>query len=1053
MTCDIELKIGRGSSPGEYRVQVVHAAAGGEPEASLALDVERLLARHDELERALLASSVPARSAATTADQAVLQVGEELFRSLFDGPVNDAYRASLGVAQQSGERLRVVLRLTEPELAGLPWEMLYDSVRRAHLCLEEPIVRRIPAPFVVEPLNVQPPLRVLGLVASPRQLPALDVEAEIARLTEAIGDVVGAGLVELAWVKNATWANVLQRLLSGEWHVVHFIGHGDYDRQRGGLLAFESETGRPHLVEASQFAHLLGQAKPSPRLVVLNSCSGGEVGKEDLFSGTASTLIHSGIDAVTAMQFAVSDQAAIAFARGFYTSIASGRGVDEAVGSGRIAILGMPEVRTLEWATPVLYLRGNVTHPIKVEPESRPDAPPWLESERLYDEAVAQQQLGRHESAVRAFRRLMDHDPDYRNGAELLEQAERAAGLQPVYDDAVRALDSRDAEHALELVDQILEEVPDHRPASELRQRALHELIAQDFYDRADDKLRLGDGEAALVALDELEQHAHDYPGSHDLRRRAEVWKECQPIFDRAVADMKSGDYEAAVQGLRSVLDLDPSYPHAAAEHHRAERAVALRPTYEAAATALDQGDPDEALARVDEVLAEIPTHREAVALKRRVVNALESRSLYDRARGLLSHGDAAGALRALDALDEQDSDHPWTSTLRQRAKVVLKCQSSYERAVSALAQREYKSAVRLLDQVLELDPEYQDAAARRDEAAHAVAARRRKLLLAGGSLLVVGTAIVAWLLIPRGTPSPSTAGTASATLSDNEVVVSVGDDSEERLVAVDVDSGRVRGIDTPRSGDIWPNPSPDRGTVAYLAARPAPHVQPAPHLVGVDGSDDRAVPIDDACPGGAATVPGWSPDHEMLAEVCLTDDTLKQGTDLYTVSATGSALPHLVLSAGDDEEFGPPTWSRDGRITMWRGAKGQRGGRRGGDLISVDPATGAVRTLTEQEADTQPDWYGRDRLVFLRRSDTTRIDQIMVLDRTQFSGPGTGTTLLTEGLVKLPTWSPDGRRIAYLAQDNEDADWRLMVMDADGSDPHPVDLPDVPNSLSWGTR
>jgi hypothetical protein len=51
----------------------------------------------------------------------------------------------------------------------------------------------------------------------------------------------------------------------------------------------------------------------------------------------------------------------VAFARGFYTAIAHGRGVDDAVSSGRVAILGISD-RTLEWITPVLYLRGRDTH-------------------------------------------------------------------------------------------------------------------------------------------------------------------------------------------------------------------------------------------------------------------------------------------------------------------------------------------------------------------------------------------------------------------------------------------------------------------------------------------------------------------------------------------------------------------------------------------------------------------------------------------------------------------------------------------------------------------
>ena len=732
MTCDIELRIGRGSAPGEYRVQVVHAEAGGEPESTLALDVEGLLARRDELERVLLASSVPARSATTTADQAVRQVGEELFRSLFDGPVSTAYAASLGVAQQRGERLRVILRLTEPELAGLPWEMLYDSVRHAHLCLEEPIVRRISAPFVMEALNVRPPLRVLGLIASPRPLPALDVEAEIARLTEAVHDVVEAGLVKLDWVKKATWANVQGRLLSGEWHVVHFIGHGDYDRQRGGLLALESDEGRLHLVEASQLAHLLGEAQPSPRLVVLNSCSGGEVGKEDLFSGTASTLIHRGIDAVAAMQFAVSDQAAIAFARGFYTAIAAGRGVDEAVGSGRIAILGIPDVRTLEWATPVLYLRGNITHPIKIERPNGATTPSWLESERMYDEALAELQLGRPESAVRHFRRLLDHDPDYQDAAELLEQAELAVTLQPTYDDAAAALDEREPQRALELLDQLLEQSPGHRPANMLRQRAVHEQTAQVLLERADDNLRRGNTAAALGALNDLDQHAPGYPGSAELRLRAQVFDTCQPGYDRAVAALDSGDYEAAARDLRSVLEVVPSYRDAAELCERAERAVALRPTYAAAERELDHDNPEEALALVDEILTQCPTYREAAALRQRVVHALAARALFDRVGRMLDRGDAAGALSLLDGWDEQGPPHPAAAALRERADVMLECQPHYDEAVTALEQRAYKAAIESLDRVLELDPGYRDAAALRDEAARAL--RRRRALMLGRS-------------------------------------------------------------------------------------------------------------------------------------------------------------------------------------------------------------------------------------------------------------------------------------------------------------------------------
>jgi hypothetical protein len=58
------------------------------------------------------------------------------------------------------------------------------------------------------------------------------------------------------------------------------------------------------------------------------------------------------------MQHSISDLAAVAFARGFYAAIANGRGVDDAVSSGRVGILGISD-STLEWITPVIYLRGH----------------------------------------------------------------------------------------------------------------------------------------------------------------------------------------------------------------------------------------------------------------------------------------------------------------------------------------------------------------------------------------------------------------------------------------------------------------------------------------------------------------------------------------------------------------------------------------------------------------------------------------------------------------------------------------------------------------------
>ena len=68
----------------------------------------------------------------------------------------------------------------------------------------------------------------------------------------------------------------------------------------------------------------------------------------------ADTLVRRGIPAVVAMQFEVSDNAAVEFAPALYGALAAGRPIDAAVTEARKA---MYTVSPLEWATPVRQVR------------------------------------------------------------------------------------------------------------------------------------------------------------------------------------------------------------------------------------------------------------------------------------------------------------------------------------------------------------------------------------------------------------------------------------------------------------------------------------------------------------------------------------------------------------------------------------------------------------------------------------------------------------------------------------------------------------------------
>jgi len=356
---DFELEIGSGSGR-EYPVAVIRSPAGEARETMRFpfgdLELQNKL---QALQIALLRSGGQRRQSLSPEQQTVQDFGRALFDALLPGEVRVRYDVSLRDAALQGRGLRLKLRVNAPEMAALPWEFLYDPRRAEYVCLsrDTPVVRYIELPQPIQPLAVTPPLRVLGMVASPSDASALDVALEKQRMEVALRDLHAAGLVELTWLEGGTWRALQQAMRRGPWHVFHFIGHGDFDAATDeGLLLLCGEDGRMERMHATQLARLLANHR-TLRLGLLNACESGRGSARDLFSSTASILVRRGIPAVLAMQYAITDRAAIEFARTFYESLVDGLPVDAAVVESRVAI-SLAVHNTVEWGTPVLYMRS-----------------------------------------------------------------------------------------------------------------------------------------------------------------------------------------------------------------------------------------------------------------------------------------------------------------------------------------------------------------------------------------------------------------------------------------------------------------------------------------------------------------------------------------------------------------------------------------------------------------------------------------------------------------------------------------------------------------------
>ncbi len=340
------------SEPGSY--DVLATGPSGETTGQFRLPLSKL-----ELENIALRLS-RGRNVVRRVDSPELELvrglGGSLFEALFSGKVRDLYRDSFAIARQEGRGLRVTLALTgAPELMHVPWEYLYDDPGFLSISTWTPVVRYLDLPRGRRPLEVTGPLQILAAVSGPSDVVELDTAREQATLEQALSELTAKGALEIHWLQSATLQELQRELRKRDHHIFHFIGHGGYDSALDdGVLLFEDETGQSRRVTGAQLGTMLAD-ETTLRLAVLNSCEGARTSSDDPFAGTAASLVHREIPAVVAMQFEITDRAAVVFGGEFYAALADGYPVDSALAEARKAIFA--DQNDVEWGTPVLFMR------------------------------------------------------------------------------------------------------------------------------------------------------------------------------------------------------------------------------------------------------------------------------------------------------------------------------------------------------------------------------------------------------------------------------------------------------------------------------------------------------------------------------------------------------------------------------------------------------------------------------------------------------------------------------------------------------------------------
>ena len=163
------------------------------------------------------------------------------------------------------------------------------------------------------------PVAVLLVFANPENSAPLRLQAEERVIKEAIHLARARDSFFLKTLVAATVDDLRRELLSQEYDIVHFSGHG-----MPGALFFETTEGASQKSPIEALASLFN-SHPNVQCVVMNACY------------SLAQLVEIAPYTI-GMEKPIDDKAAIEFARGFYDAVAAGKGYERAMEEGIVNV-------------------------------------------------------------------------------------------------------------------------------------------------------------------------------------------------------------------------------------------------------------------------------------------------------------------------------------------------------------------------------------------------------------------------------------------------------------------------------------------------------------------------------------------------------------------------------------------------------------------------------------------------------------------------------------------------------------------------------------------
>ena len=210
---------------------------------------------------------------------------------------------------------------------------------------------------------------------------------------------------------------------------------------------------------------------------------------------------------------------------------------------------------------------------------------------------------------------------------------------------------------------------------------------------------------------------------------------------------------------------------------------------------------------------------------------------------------------------------------------------------------------------------------------------------------------------------------------------------------------------------------APLQGRIAFTSGR-----RYQTYVMNADGSEVTQITEE----GHVDRFPSWLPDGQRI----VFSSTRDGNDEIYVMNADGSEVTRLTDNSRHDWF---PSWSPDGRkIAFTAVPLPSAGGNSNYDIYVMNADGSDVTRLTDHYLnlthDKLPSWSpDGQRIAFVSTRDVG--DEIYVMN-----ADGSNVARLTNhpGGNVCPAWSPDGRRIAFVSR--RDGNDEVYVMDADGS-------------------